>query len=73
MVLSTGTFIDDSFIQNILFLSLVHYNELTKDYSFAMGYLNKTGEMRSFDLRFDIKEEAETCREEVKTRILRYK
>lgn len=73
MVLSTGTFIDDSFIQNILFLSLVHYNELTKDYSFTMGYLNNAGEMRVFDLRFDIEEEAKVCREEVKQRILRYR
>ena len=73
MVLSTDTFIDDSFIQKIIFLSNVHYNELTKDYSFAMGYMNKNEEIRAFDLRFDKEDEANLCREEVKQRILRYR
>lgn len=73
MVLNTGIFIDDSFIQKILFLSLVHYSELTKDYGFTMGYLNNAGEMKAFDLRFDIEDEAKVCHEEVKQRILKYK
>lgn len=73
MVLSSGTFLDDNFLKNIVFLSLVHYQTLTDDYYFSMGYLNNDGELRSFELRFDDVTEANVCREEVKSRILMYK
>ena len=73
MILSSDTFLDDNFLKNVIFLSNVHHNELTKDYCFSMGYLINTGEMKAFELRFDNEEEAKTCREEVKSRILIYR
>lgn len=78
MKLSSGTFLSDKFISNIVFLSLVHRYENLLDknndneWCFTMGYMNNAGELKAFELRFDDLNEAKQARKEVAEEIMKY-
>lgn len=77
MKLSSGTFLSDAFISDIVFLSLVHpVEKLTKteekEWSFTMGYMNANGELRAFELKFNNEDEAKQSREEIAKERMKY-
>lgn len=66
MKLSSGTFLSNSFIRSIKFISLVYPHPQYKDeYYFSMAYFDDNNILRSFELRFDDEKEAKQIREEI--------
>lgn len=73
MKLSSGTFLSNSFIRSIEFISLVYPHPQYKDeYYFSMAYFSDNRILRSFELRFDDEKEAKQVREEIVTKRLDY-
>lgn len=77
MKLSSGTFLSNTFIVKIVFLSLVHsveklIKDQEKEWSFTMGYMNHNGELKAFELKFDNLDEAKQAREEIAKERMKY-
>lgn len=73
MKLSSGTFLSNSFIRSIEFISLVYpHPQYDNEYYFSMAYFDDNNILRSFELRFDKENEAKQVREEIVTKRMDY-
>lgn len=73
MKLSNNTFLSNSFIRSVEFVSLVHpHPQYKNEYYFSMAYFDDNSILRIFKLRFDEEEKAKQVREEIVNKRLRY-